>query len=399
MNTYPLIQEQRKILPFYWRFTRLMMGIALLIALALVAVPLYLIWEVAAVWTWFTIVFIPLGGWIFYAVLHRMRHLSWRNQHLNRTEMDRYQILYIRWNPDSHTPEEHRFERSAIQRVYYGRYLTKEAHFYQRAEFREPVRTIQFWPEIHILYQQGLEHRLCTVRFYEETEANAWLSQLASQGVELRFTMYSTENLAPEAEVRAALEKDEHQEVVPWNIPVENNFEIYRQRVVEDLISHNHPSIRITEEKKQEKEKRSAARKQIKAFRSMGWAWLVFVLQWGIAFLLMELAKKGQLNPDTMFIPFMIWVGMGVLFAFLTKVFVWKHVLIYSAFTFLNAIIMSVSLYETEDISPGARMLDSLGSASLLGILFICVPLLVYRFKVAAGEALNKKYNNKSTHR
>ncbi|HFL2538679.1 TPA: hypothetical protein ACG3G9_003843, partial [Clostridioides difficile] len=99
---------------------------------------------------------------------------------MNRTEMDSYQILYIRWNPDSHTPEEHRFERSAIQRVYYGRYLTKEAHFYQRAEFREPVRTIQFWPEIHILYQQGLEHRLCTVRFYEETEANAWLSQLAS---------------------------------------------------------------------------------------------------------------------------------------------------------------------------------------------------------------------------
>lgn len=40
-----------------------------------------------------------------------------------------------------------------------------------------------------------------------------------------------------------------------------------------------------------------------------------------------------------------------------------------------------------------------MGSAGLLGILFICVPLLVYQFKVAAREALNKKYNNKSTHR
>lgn len=120
MNTYSLIQEQRKILPFYWLFTRLMMGIALLIALAMVAVPLYLIWEVGAGWSWFTMMFIPLGGWIFYAVLRRMRHLSWRNQHLNRTEMDSYQILYVRWNPDSYTPEEHRFERSAVQRVYYG---------------------------------------------------------------------------------------------------------------------------------------------------------------------------------------------------------------------------------------------------------------------------------------
>ncbi|MCG7383968.1 hypothetical protein [Paenibacillus sp. ACRRY] len=35
----------------------------------------------------------------------------------------------------------------------------------------------------------------------------------------------------------------------------------------------------------------------------------------------------------------------------------------------------------------------------LLGILFICVPLLVYQFKVAAREASNKKYNDKSTHR
>ncbi|WP_339305195.1 hypothetical protein [Paenibacillus sp. FSL R5-0519] len=389
MRKYVLVQEQRRIEPFYRIFMRIMIGMAMLVALVMVAGPMYLISQLMTGWIWFTGGLIPLGGWFFYAMVRHIRHLSWRDHHLDRTEMDDHEIRYVRWYPDRLNPEENRFGRLAIQHVYYGRYLIKEAHFYQRAEFKEPVRTIQMWPEIHIVYRQGLENRVCTIRFYEDAEAQTWLDQLETQGVELIFTRYSTEKMAPEVEIRNALENDEGQKAASWSSLAEESYESYRKQTIQQI-----PSVSNREENSLEKEKRRAVKKHVKAFRSIGWAWIVFVFQWGISFLLVEQAKQGRIDPDAMFIPIVVFTGLGLLFGCMTKIFVWKHVIIYSVFFFVQAITISLVLYEVEDTSPGARMLNSLGTSGFIGILLVCVPMLVYQLRRAAFERLRKRHNH-----
>ena len=154
--------------------------------------------------------------------------------------------------------------------------------------------------------------------------------------------------------------------------------------------------IESVQSAKSEKKQEKAPRKKVKAFRNVGWAWLVFALQWGIAILLKEQAEQGNLNPASSLIPIVVYVVGGVLFGFLTTIFVWKHVLIYCIFTAVNLVIISVSFYSPDDMSAGARMLDTMGVVSFLGVLFVALPLIAYHYRLTARKGLlyKKLYKN-----
>ncbi|MDQ0172533.1 hypothetical protein [Paenibacillus tundrae] len=392
MSTYGLIQEQRRIQPFYWIFTQIMSGLGMLIALAMIVGPIYLVTIFTEEWLWLTLILLPLGLWLFYVLWRALRRYAWKNRHLDRVEMDDYQVRYIQWNPETQESEEDAFDRSAIQQVYMSRYTMKNAHFYQKANFGEHVMLYQFLPEIHIIYRQGMQNKICTVRFYEGAEAKAWLDELSSQEVPLTFTMYSNAKLGTE-EFRAGLEEDPYLEEASWTGNVLLQYESYHERRMK-LILDRIDSARSVQRKRKQKR---AARKNVKAFRNVGWAWLVFALQWGIAILLKEQAEQGNVNPVSSLIPIVVYVVCGVLFGFLTTIFVWKHVLIYCIFTAVNLIIISVSFYASDDMSAGARMLDTMGVVSFLGVLFVALPLIAYQYRLTTRKGLLYKNEDQSS--
>ncbi|WP_145407057.1 hypothetical protein [Paenibacillus xylanexedens] len=391
MSTHGLIQEQRRIQPFYWIFTQFMSGLGMLMALAMIVGSLYLITQFTVEWLWLTLILLPLGMWFFYVLWRARRRYAWKNRHLDRVEMDDYQVRYIRWTPETGESEEDMFDRAAIQRVYISRYTMKNVHFYKKAKLGEHVMLYQFLPEIHIIYRQGMQNKICTVRFYEGAEAKAWLDELSSQDVPLTFTMYSNDKLGSE-ELSVGLEEDPYLEEASWTGNVLLQYEAYHERRMKMILDQ----IESVQSAKSEKKQKKPPRKKVKAFGNVGWAWLVFALQWGIAILLKEQAEQGNLNPVSSLIPIVLYVVGGVIFGLLTRTFVWKHVLIYCIFTAVNLVIISVSFHSSDDMSAGARMLDTMGVVSFLGVLFVALPLIAYHYRLTARKGLlyKKLYKN-----
>lgn len=375
-HSHDLVEKQRSMSPSYRKFRYVTLYAYMIIGALLVIAPVILLFVDLSILTWFFLGAIPFGGVLAYRSYHQLQLETWVENHLSQTQMHNNQIRYSQWNPHTKMNEENQLEWSQIQTVYYGKHMIDRLNAY----VHKAPSGLHTMPVIHLVYQQNMKDRVHSVPFYEEQDAEAWIERLAPTG-KLKFTTIHTVGYVPEAELLRKLRMDRDQEAFSHTDQLSHQYDMFLERVEERMEADEYDELTEEEEEEllalmraeDEQERRDSST------RNVGLGWLVFVLQWGVAYFMGRAAESGSIESEQWLMPSIIIMLGCALFYTLVKRLLWKHMLFYAGGTLLNFLGTSILLGGSDETTVIGQMHLSLSGSAILCAVLVWIPyILIY---------------------
>lgn len=370
-----VLHEQRKpkMQPFYWVLTFEMHVLGILLGLAMTVGPLILLYYWTNVWTWISLIAIPVGIYMGIRIWNSLKRNIWFNTHLDEYLLYDDHVEYTRWDPETREASKGSCWISDVKELYYGRYVMQYSYAYRESKMREALPMVELMPMLYLVSTEGMKDRVVAIPFNDAMEANRWLEVLGKRDIPL----YLTSILIPDIEDESALDllrEDEDLERTEFDGNIERQFRPYMEQLIQR--SEEAEDRELTEEEldqveydMQMLEYEEALQKRRSAFRGIGWlAWLVFPVQFAIGYWLTRQAGQGNLNPDEPLYPILLVGLSAILFLFLVKWMRWPQIIIFSVVTFISFIFVDFSEIETD---PSYEM-----SSVLLGVAMLSLPVV-----------------------
>ncbi|WP_339305196.1 hypothetical protein [Paenibacillus sp. FSL R5-0519] len=357
-----------------------------IIGFVMTVVPLVLIVVDFSILSWFLLGLIPIGSVMFYRSRRTLNKENWRASHPSYTSLNQHEVSYSQWDSRTQDIEENRFNKSRIERVYYGRHDVKDIHLYLEKDSEEVFAL----PVIHFIYDQNMKRRAHSVSFLYEKDAERWMELLSSMEVPLIFTSEITTDTMSEAEMLDKLLNDRGQQKFVFHRGVDDSFYNYLESVNDEFNQAYENGTLAPEEEEEflrrvrehkEKERNSSA------LLSVGPGWFIFVLQWGAAYYMGLKAMQGEIDAEHWLTPSIVVMGLSMLFYLLVRRLLWPQILIYMIGSFINLMIASSVLEGLNSSEVAAEMYASLYSSVILCSVLLWIPyVLIYPFKLGKRE-------------
>ncbi|GIO93069.1 hypothetical protein [Paenibacillus lactis] len=371
-----LIHEQKepKMQPFYWILTFEAYSIAMLLGLGLIVGPVVLLLLWPSVWTWLSLLAVPVGIIMFVKLLKSLRKQVWANTHLDRYALYEDRVDYELWDPATGESEQGSVRLTDVVEMYYGRYVLQYSYAYKKTKMMERSPVVELMPVLYLIARSGMRERAIAIPFLDPMDANRWLEVMSGRNVPLYLTSLIIHDFR-DASVPQQLRSDEDLKAAEFDGNIERDFRPYMEQLIEEEEQREYTEAELEELEHGMKllEYEEELRKRKSAFRGVGkLAWLVFPVQFAIGYWLVRLADNGSINPNNYAYSISLLGSFSILFFILVKWMRWPQIIIFSLASLASFFFVDFSDIETD---PSYIM-----SGSLLALSFMLLPLygLVY---------------------
>ncbi|MFE9279585.1 hypothetical protein ACQKLN_30630 [Paenibacillus glucanolyticus] len=368
-----VIHEQRKpqMQPFYWVITFEMHVLGLLLSLVLTMGPLILLYLWNHVWSWISLAAIPAGIFMGAKLFRSLKGQVWNNTHLDEYLLYEDHVEYERWDPESKDSFKGSLWLGDVKEIYYGRYIFSFSYAYKKSKMSETLPMAELMPVLYLVGTGEQGDRTVAIPFTDPMDANRWLGVIGRRDLPIYLTSIIVQDLADES-VADVLREDEDLEQTAFDGNIERQYRPYLDR----LLQESDEERELTEEELNQLEYEmklyqyeEALQKRRSAFRGTGLlAWLVFPVQFGIAFWLTRAAEQGTVDPEQMLYPILLLGLFSILFFVLVKWMRWLQILIFPGVTFITFVFLDFSEVETD---PSYQM-----SSMLLAMTMLSLPVV-----------------------
>jgi len=371
-----LIREQKKpkMQPFYWVLTFEAYTIGLLIGLGLIVGPVMLLLRWPSVWTWLSLLAVPVGIIMFVKLLRSLRKQVWANTHLDRFALYEDCVEYELWDPATGESEQGSVSLTDVTEMYYGRYVLQYSYAYKKTKMMERSPMFELMPVLYLIARSGMRERAIAVPFLDPMDANRWLEAMGQRNIPLYLTSLVIHDFR-DASVPQQLRSDEDLKAAQFDGNIERDFRPYMEELIEEEQQREYTEAELKELEHEMKrlEYEEELRKRKSAFRGVGkLAWLVFPVQFAIGYWLVRLSDNGSIDPNNYAYSISLLGCGSILFFILVKWMRWPQILIFSLVSLFTFFFVDFSDVETD---PTYIM-----SGSLIALSFMLLPLygLVY---------------------
>jgi len=371
-----LIREQKKpkMQPFYWVLTFEAYTIGLLIGLGLIVGPVMLLLRWPSVWTWLSLLAVPVGIIMFVKLLRSLRKQVWANTHLDRFALYEDCVEYELWDPATGESEQGSVSLTDVTEMYYGRYVLQYSYAYKKTKMMERSPMFELMPVLYLIARSGMRERAIAVPFLDPMDANRWLEAMGQRNIPLYLTSLVIHDFR-DASVPQQLRSDEDLKAAQFDGNIERDFRPYMEELIEEEQQREYTEAELEELEHEMKrlEYEEELRKRKSAFRGVGkLAWLVFPVQFAIGYWLVRLSDNGSIDPNNYAYSISLLGCGSILFFILVKWMRWPQILIFSLVSLFTFFFVDFSDVETD---PTYIM-----SGSLIALSFMLLPLygLVY---------------------
>lgn len=371
-----LIHEQKKpkMQPFYWVLTFEAYTIGILIGLGLIVGPVILLLRWPSVWTWLSLLAVPVGMIMLVKLLKSLRKQVWANTHLDRFALYEDRVEYELWDSATGESEQGSVFLTDVVEMYYGRYVLQYSYAYKKTKMMEKSAMFELMPVLYLIARSGMGERAIAVPFLDPMDANRWLEAMGRRNIPLYLTSLVIHDFR-DASVPQQLRSDEDLKAAEFDGNIERDFRPYMEQLIEEEQHREYTEAELEELEHEMKrlEYEEELRKRKSAFRGVGkLAWLVFPVQFAIGFWLVRLADNGSIDPNNYAYSVLLLGCSSILFFILVKWMRWLQIIIFSLVTLFTFFFVDFSDIETD---PSYIM-----SGSLLALSFMLLPLygLIY---------------------
>ncbi|EHB65738.1 MULTISPECIES: hypothetical protein [Paenibacillus] len=371
-----LIHEQKKpkMQPFYWVLTFEAYTIGILIGLGLIVGPVILLLRWPSVWTWLSLLAVPVGMIMLVKLLKSLRKQVWANTHLDRFALYEDRVEYELWDSATGESEQGSVFLTDVVEMYYGRYVLQYSYAYKKTKMMEKSAMFELMPVLYLIARSGMGERAIAVPFLDPMDANRWLEAMGRRNIPLYLTSLVIHDFR-DASVPQQLRSDEDLKAAEFDGNIERDFRPYMEQLIEEEQHREYTEAELEELEHEMKrlEYEEELRKRKSAFRGVGkLAWLVFPVQFAIGFWLVRLAENGSIDPNNYGYTTILFGCSCILFFTLVKWMHWLQMIIFSLASLVSFFFVDFSDVETD---PSYMM-----SGNLIAMSFMLLPLygLIY---------------------
>lgn len=329
-----LIHEQKKpkMQPFYWVLTFEAYTIGILIGLGLIVGPVILLLRWPSVWTWLSLLAVPVGMIMLVKLLKSLRNQVWANTHLDRFALYEDRVEYELWDSATGESEQGSVFLTDVVEMYYGRYVLQYSYAYKKTKMMEKSAMFELMPVLYLIARSGMGERAIAVPFLDPMDANRWLEAMGRRNIPLYLTSLVIHDFR-DASVPQQLRSDEDLKAAEFDGNIERDFRPYMEQLIEEEQHREYTEAELEELEHEMKrlEYEEELRKRKSAFRGVGkLAWLVFPVQFAIGFWLVRLAENGSIDPNNYGYTTVLFGCSCILFFTLVKWMRWLQMIIFS---------------------------------------------------------------------
>ncbi|MFD2627286.1 hypothetical protein [Oceanobacillus kapialis] len=180
--------KMKQMEPFWWAMSFLFCTIGLLLGVAFIigAPVLFAVYQ--KMWILLFLLLMPLGIWMFVAILRTLKKMVWRNRHLSSFVLENNRITYHTWDESTKTDSQGTVNFNQVQYVVASLYLIRDNHAYTKSKMAEQVPRMVIAPVLYIVYEKNGKQQILIVPFYMDTAVNTWLQALRNNQIPFFFT-------------------------------------------------------------------------------------------------------------------------------------------------------------------------------------------------------------------
>jgi hypothetical protein len=286
--------------PFYWILTFEAMSFLLILGIALMGGPIYLVYLYQS-WAYILLPLLLPGAWLVKFAIHYLRSAIRKNRLLNRYRLYGDRIEYRIYNHAENTVCEDTIRFEQIDRVYVSKYIARYHYAYRKSKLREAQPVFHILPIMYIHYRDGMnKKRVLAVPFYENGETEIWLKELQTHGISLWATNRLLSDL-PEEEQLRMLEEEGGSMPFPFERHLQQELdsileEIERRERTENLAGFRDGAQADPQHGAAAGGNAVKALMRLKPQRS---TWIIFTLLFAFLFVSIKLADKGIISSDS----------------------------------------------------------------------------------------------------
>lgn len=232
-------RKDRRMEPFYWILTFEVMAILIVLAVAMVAGPIVLLWYYREWWAYALLAVgvalaVPLARFDYRYMVKLVR----KNRRLSsyRIYEDRIEATVYDISSRSTKAKEDQIPLKQVESVYASMHAATQTYHYKKTGWKERVPQFELLPILYIVYNSGWDRHVLTVPFYGGDAVDWWLGVLQERNVPIKATskLLHSHSEADQLEVF-----DSGTDVFPF--PYERNYQIDFRRLMDELVSRTAP--------------------------------------------------------------------------------------------------------------------------------------------------------------
>ncbi|MBD7970438.1 hypothetical protein [Paenibacillus gallinarum] len=180
-------REDRRMEPFFWILTFEAMAVLIVLAIAMIAGPIVLLWYYPA---WWAYTLLAVGG-VLGVLLARFTYryltkLVRKNRRLSTYRIYEDRIEAVVYDADGRNAAEIDIPLVQVESVYASVQVVNQAYHYQKTGWTERLSPFDVLPILYIAYNSGRNRRVLTIPFYKDDSVDRWLGALQKREIPIQ---------------------------------------------------------------------------------------------------------------------------------------------------------------------------------------------------------------------
>lgn len=179
-------RKDRRMEPFYWILTFEVMAVVMVLALAMMAGPIVLLWYYREWWAYALLaVGLGLGMPLARFTYRYLAKLVRKNRRLSVYRLYEDRIEASVYDADRLNVIEHDISLGQVESVYASVQVVNQAYHYQKTGWTERLSPYDVLPILYIVYSSGWNRRVLTVPFYKDDAVDRWLGTFQKREISI----------------------------------------------------------------------------------------------------------------------------------------------------------------------------------------------------------------------